>query len=163
MSKLKDLIDDVTRLEEIASKIQDGEHVGLSKSKIDELIEMYHSLYAECLSALPDDLKEKFRFEYEGNWISFRIKRFLEESDDINQLHAYAEKDKPNPFSYWKYPYKTTFSAPIRAQKQLLIEAYKRQPQPYPSYESIALIERLARNFHVEAVRKVMPHVSACI
>ncbi len=148
MSTFKRLIDEASILEEIASKIQNGKEVGLSRAKIQELTENYHSWYAECLDALPNDLKEKFRQEYEGTgrWYSLpKIRKFLESPTQVNKLYNNQEG---NPFSYWTYTYEDTFSSPILAQKQMLIEAEKRQPNSYIRQEAIAIIEQLARGFH---------------
>lgn len=152
MNTLERLIEDASKLDEIASGIQSGKECGLSEEEIRKFVELYYSWYAECLNALPDDLKEKFRQEYEGTgrWYSLpKIKKFLESPTQVNILHNNQEG---NPFSYWTYPSKDAFSAPILAQKQILIEASKRQPQRAAQRPAEKRIFDL-REFHSE-VRK---------
>ena len=64
MTDWEQLIAESQSLDESASKIQDGQRVGLPKEAIDKLARDYHSWFAKCLSLLPEDLKSKFREEY---------------------------------------------------------------------------------------------------
>jgi len=157
------LISKSSTLEETASRIQVGEKVGSPTEQIDKLIEDYDEWYTDCLTVLPDEFQEKFIFEYEGNWHSFKIKKFLEAPTEVNKLYGSIDKDNMFAPPYWQYPCKTSFSDPIRVQRRILIQASKKQkhspskPQASDIYESvlaqeaIPTIERLARKFHLVA------------
>jgi len=49
------LIEESRRLEEIASKVQNGKDVGLSQEKIKDHINDYQRWYGKCLAHLPED------------------------------------------------------------------------------------------------------------
>jgi hypothetical protein len=160
MSTLDKLITKVSELEEIASRIQIGTQIGLPTEQIDKLIEDYEDWYTDCLAILSEDLKENFRFEYEGNWHSFKIKRFLAAPTEVNPLSEAIDKSNPFAPPYWQYPYKSSFSEPIRTQRRILIQVSKqtnKQPQSktdsadraISSHEAITTIRHLARKFHL--------------
>ena len=87
MTDWEQLITEGQNLDERASKVQDGETVGLPKDEIDKLTRDYHSWYAKCLAVLPDALKARFRAEFDGTWYSFKIKIFLEAPTQPNILY----------------------------------------------------------------------------
>ncbi len=120
------LINESIRLEEVASKIQQDEEVGLSQEAIDELSNEYHTWLSQSLSVLPQDLKDKFRSEYEGTFWSAKIKKFLEVPTQPSPFKPNDEKAK-ELFPRWAYPYKQNFYPYIRSQRQLLIEARERE------------------------------------
>jgi len=151
------LIAESQALEDIAAKIQAGEQVGLPEVEIKALVERYHDWYTDCLAILPDDLKTRFRSEYEGTWHSFKVKRFLEAPTKPSVLHQ-ADEKKTGLFSYWQHPYETSFRGPILAQRQMLLEASKR-PGAEPGYtDPIVKVELLARRFHVVARQLLQRH-----
>lgn len=115
------------RLDERASKIQADKEVGLSKEEIDKIVRDYHSWYGKSLSCLPEDLKTKFRAEFEGSWISFRIKKFLEAPTELNKIHQTGDEATKALFPYWTFPYTQNFHPYILSQVQILIEASERQ------------------------------------
>lgn len=134
-----ELLSESQDLEERASKIQDGEKIGLPKGDIDKLIHDYHVWFARCLPPLPEDLKAKFRAAYEGSWISFRIKKFLEAPTERNMFYASADEAGKKLLSPWTYPYAQCFYPYLFSQRQLLIEASERQePGAAASTDSIS-------------------------
>src|SRR5437764_14899382 len=109
MTDWERLIAESQSLDERASRIQVGESIGLPQEEIDKLTHDYQAWYARCLTALPEDLKVRFRAEYEGTWISFKIKRFLEAPTQPNMIyHAGDEKTKA-VWPPWTYTYQQTF------------------------------------------------------
>ncbi len=132
MNVWDELLAESQGLEETASKIQDGEKVGLSQAAIDQLSKEYQSWLGKCLANLPEDLKEKFRAEYEGTFWTAKIKRFLEAATEPSPFRPNDEQGK-ELFPYWTYPYKQNFYPYIRSQQQMLVEASKRKQQPSPN------------------------------
>lgn len=66
------LLNECRIIEEIAVKIQAGDNKGdlctdLTTEEIEGLIEQYYAWFGDCLSILPDDLKDRFRLAYEGD------------------------------------------------------------------------------------------------
>jgi hypothetical protein len=94
MTVWENLIAESQRLEETASKIQDGETVRLSKEAIDKLSHEYQLWLGKCLSVLPDDLKDKFRAEYEGTFWNAKIKKFFEAATEPSPFRPTDEKSK---------------------------------------------------------------------
>ncbi len=131
------LIEESRRLEEVASKIQNGKVVGLPQEKIKELINDYQRWYGKCLAHLPEDLKAGFRFQYEVS-----TKRFLEAAavkNSKNVEYSYSlGRHTQQPLSYWKYPYEKWFYFPLLTQRQLLIEANERVEENKREPESSA-------------------------
>jgi hypothetical protein len=121
---MTELLEESKELEETASKIQQGEKVGLPTASIQAFIEKYHMWYGCCLSLLPDKFKENFRSQYEGTWYSLKIKKFLEAPTQHNPLYEKNnDKEEPKLLSYWLYPYNSTFRISLLTQRELLIEA----------------------------------------
>ncbi len=129
------LIEESRRLEEIASKVQNGKDVGLSQEKIKDHINDYQRWYGKCLAHLPEDLKAGFRLQYEVS-----TKRFLEAAAVKNSkkvgnsysLGRYTQQSQ----SYWRYPYEKWFYFPLLTQRQILIEANERPIQPYHKHDT---------------------------
>lgn len=149
MTDWEQLIVESQRLDERASKVQDGETVGLPKDAIDKLIRDYHSWFAKCLSVLPEDLKGRFRAEFDGTWISFKIKKFLEAPTQPNMLYLAGDETTKAVLSYWTYPYAQNFHPYILSQTQMLIEASERQEPTLTNDEGSwnATIRRVFREF----------------
>src|SRR5437016_2624334 len=94
MSVWDDLITESRELEEISSKIQIGEDVGLPDEQIRKLVERYPQWYAQCISILPENRKDEFSKEYKGNMFSSKIREFLEDPTSPNVITASIEKEK---------------------------------------------------------------------
>jgi hypothetical protein len=124
MSVWDDLIAENRRLEEVASKIQNGKVVGLPQEKIKELLDDYQRWYGKCLAHLPEDLKATFRLQ------EVSTKNFLEAAAVENAMNVGGSfsrgRHTQKPQSHWKYPYKKWFYTPLLTQRQLLIEAGER-------------------------------------
>jgi hypothetical protein len=152
MSILEDLVLEGENLDHEASTIQisiGDSSVGInwSSKKLDQFRDKYYARYANCLICLPEDLKYKFRLAYECH------KGFLEsplaKTKPIRaNTHWYGSKAIP---SRWIHPYETSFRNNFLIQKQVLIEASRRptEPKAQPSIAALAIIQRLARNFHL--------------
>ncbi len=140
MSVWDELIAESRKLEDVASKIQNGESVGLSEEKIRELVEKFHQWYAECMSVLPDNRKDEFSKEYKGKMLFPKIREFLEDPTSPNAFTVSIEKEKRDAsFPYWSNPYKKSFLNPLLRQRQILFEVKASNPeaeQPMPSTSS---------------------------
>jgi hypothetical protein len=77
-SRLEALIEQVAELEDLGRKLQLDDELSAAEAAA-RLDDAYRTWYSSALTLLPDDLKERFRFEYEGDWIRFRVKHFLQE------------------------------------------------------------------------------------
>jgi hypothetical protein len=74
--RIEALVEEANALEHLGGEIQGNDEVAaLANAK--QLTENYLSWYASALALLPDDLKERFRSEYEGKFLNSRIKHFL--------------------------------------------------------------------------------------
>lgn len=141
-------------LEEMASKIQQGEQVGISQEEIKIFVDMYQNWYAECLTILPQDLVEDFRVQYDKKKgffdIGHKIKNFIQDPIRPNVLY---NPDKPVAgIGFWLYPYETIFRTRLLAQRQILLEAAKRQLRPVASSNNQEIYVNLER---IEELRKV--------
>ncbi len=125
MSVWDELIAESKRLEERASKIQDGESVGLSQEEIETLIANYYVWYGNCLAVLPKDLRSDFRSEYDGTFFTPKIKKFLEAPTKPDKWRP-SDRRGREIWPYWAYPYEKTFSPYIRSQRNTLVKASKR-------------------------------------
>ncbi|WP_158846082.1 PD-(D/E)XK nuclease domain-containing protein [Saccharothrix deserti] len=149
-AKLDELISGVSSLDELARRVQvDDLDAGAAAAKA--LVEAYDAWFAECLAVLPEDLREKFRFEYEGHvpGLKYRIKHFLHEPLRPRP-RFFGGGGKPSSYKgilgYWQHPYKDRFRGPIDTQKQLLLEARARaNTEVTPPVDALDLLERLAR------------------
>jgi len=148
MTTWNDLIDESQRLEDRASKIQVGETIGLSQEEIDILSHEYQLWLGRCLSVLPDDMKDKFRAEYEGTFWTAKIKRFFEAATEPSPFRPTDEATKM-VFPYWSYPFKQNFYPYIRSQRQLLIEASERPQLSESIAENEAWNKTVCRIFKV--------------
>jgi hypothetical protein len=129
------LLAECQRLEDLTRKIQEGENTGLSREEIEHLSHEYQVWFSKCLSVLPDDLKSKFRSEYEGSFWSAKIKKFFEASTERSVFRPTDQTTK-ELFPYWAYPFKQNFYPHIQSQRQLLIEARER-PNNAESHETV--------------------------
>lgn len=128
-----------------ARAVQEGEG---DAAAVDTLVAAYQDWYAEALAALPEDLHDQFRQEYEGGFFYPKIKGFLQAPREPNLLYNADEPSELVP--YWQHPYETAFHAPLLAQQQLLREAAQRlrsaADRAGPARE-LALIEQICREF----------------
>lgn len=123
VSTTRDLVEEANDLVDRARALQEGEATDDST-----LTEDYHSWYAACLAILDDDLGERFRKEFDGNWLSPRIRGFLESPKMRSMLFDLTEPEKRLPaMSEWQHPVETAFVGPIRAQQLLLREQAARR------------------------------------
>jgi hypothetical protein len=149
-SVFDELLNQSKQLEKTASQVQKDKSIDLTAEQIDQLIEQYQLWFAESLAILPDDLKDDFRSEYKGSWKGNKIKHFLEGATQKHPL--YSDKSPDSEFNcYWFNAYHKTFRAPLLAQRRILLEAAKRQPNVAPKTDAITNIERLAMRFPLVA------------
>lgn len=125
MSIWDELIDESRKLEQTASQIQIGENIGLTRDKIEAFSRDYYLWYGTCLSVLPEDLRSDFRSEYDGNFFTPKIKKFLDAPTKPDRWRP-NDKGGRKIWSRWAYPYEKTFSPYIRSQSSLLVKASKR-------------------------------------
>ncbi|MCA9946756.1 MAG: hypothetical protein KC449_24915 [Anaerolineales bacterium] len=136
-------------LETRASTIQLGESVGLSNKEINSLMDDYHDWYTDSLATLPEELKSRFRAEYEGSWYSFKIKKFFEAPDKPSAIKQ-ADNNKTDLFPYWQFPYERCFLSPLVEQRRILLEASKLNKQKQPIFlDPVEKVELIARRFHL--------------
>jgi hypothetical protein len=141
---LQTLIQESGELETQAAAIQGDREVLARKEEIDAFVNSYHAWYARSLELLPEDLEERFRGEFEGNWYSQSIKDFLIGPDRPSVI----QPDEPNPLiSYWQHPFESSFRGPLLSQRQILAEAKQRLEGTGETSEHLALIERICRGF----------------
>ena len=141
---LQVMIEESAGLETRGASIQGDREVLASKEEIDTLVNDYHSWYARALDLLPEDLRERFRAEYEGGFFSQKIKDFLTSP----QQPSVIQLDEPNPLvSDWQHPFDSAFKGPLLTQRQILAEAKQRLEGTGETSEHLALIERICRGF----------------
>lgn len=154
MSDWNEVIAESKRLEEAASKIQSVSNI--SQEEIERLTTGYHTWYGTCLSMLPDDLKNKFRFSFEGDgYAAPCIQKFLQAPLDRKKTYPGGRRGKP--IYSWQYPFQVYFSNPLQSQRQILIEASLRQPliQPAQSDTKKTPIEKGNEELNRTQPRKV--------
>jgi hypothetical protein len=126
------------------------------------LVDTYQRWYAQALAVLPDDLKDRFRGEYEGSTWTTKIKGFLEapRATNAEAQALFSTPDGPTlPIGHWRSPVETTFIAPLQAQVAMLREAEARAPEPVSddreaSEALTALLRRIGRLARELAVRR---------
>ena len=148
--RIEAMIEEITALEELGGQIQGcDERAALANSA--QLTKSYLEWCSSALALLPEDLKERFRFEYEGNFLQNRIKHFLNASlePSVFYLSANEEQRKTLNVSPWQYPYIGTFRSPLTAQKQILLEAQARLGFSAETLEALELLEKVARRLPI--------------
>jgi hypothetical protein len=150
------LIDKLQTLNERAKKIQayygeDGEeYCSVNDNELTAFVGDYLNWYSECLSLLPNDLKEAFRTEYEK-----RIKDFLTDPEaTITDPIYYEDQYRGESAPYFIHSYRAHFYLPSFTHRQILLEASKRQPERLnyqAQFEAVEIIERLGRRFDLVA------------
>lgn len=148
------LITRLQTLNERAKEIQvdTGEDVymAFSEDELSIFVSDYLDWYSECLSLLPNDLKEFFRAEYEKS-----VKKFLVAPAETDTAAIYDESDDvPTYVRHFAHSYYSCFYLPSFTHRQILLEASKRQPEKLTrqiQFEAIEMIERLGRRFGLVA------------
>jgi hypothetical protein len=142
---LQELIDASVELEDRGAQIQQGKESGIAPDALRAFIEDYQRWFATAIALLPDDLKDRFRAEYEGSVWSPKIKRFFENPLAVSIFHQ-SGGPAPAGFDYWNAPYPTHFRGPLLAQRLILIEAQQR-PAQATSVPTVQLLEYICRRF----------------
>jgi hypothetical protein len=138
-------------LEQFAASIQGDREPGLSAEQIDVFVENYQTWFAEAMAALPADLQDRFRKEYEGGGLNRKIKAFLQAPIEISPLHRGPRPvENADVFPYWNNAFDTTFRGPLLAQRQILLEAAKREPKASPG-STVQLLEQVCRRLPLVA------------
>jgi len=167
MDVLERLIAESRKLEETASRIQDGTRVGLSLDEIEAFVLAYRHWYADCLSVLAPRQKASLRRDYEGYESRPRIREFLLAPTDLwepgpqdilwtealrsvgmHGLRSSGIELRVPP--HWRYPYRETFHPYLLNQRQTLLEATKDQKGNRQTRESREAEEFDARGLHLE-------------
>ncbi len=152
------LIDKLQDLNATASKIQVlhlqrtshflDEHI--RSTEISDFVSDYLDWYSDCLSLLPEDLREIFRHEYENSIKKFLIEPIVEDTESIYFEGDYRGDSEP----YFRYSYQKYFYQPFFTHRQVLLEASKRQPANTTSqtqFDAVEIIEKLGRRFELVA------------
>jgi hypothetical protein len=146
MDEWQQLITTLQDLNDRAGLIQgyraDGNAVVvLNDATISQIVGDYVNWYTECLTRLPEDLRERFRKVHES-----RINYFLMEPTETILKEEYYEDRYLGAWPHFKHDYKEYFEKPLFTHRQVLLEASKRQPIiKKPS--AIEIIEYLGRRF----------------
>lgn len=144
----EELLVECQRLEEAASKIQQAETVELSTAEIKKISDDYQSWFGKCLAVLPEDLRGKFREEYEGSFWSAKIKKFFEAATEPSLFRPTDEQTRAI-FPHWAYPYKQNFYPYIESQRLILIEASERKQHTNSEGKDLSWNETVRRIFKV--------------
>jgi hypothetical protein len=143
--KLQDLADEVSRLEKLANNVQvDDDMAGAAAAE--DLGTAYRHWFSACLQVLPEDLRERFRNEYEGGTFTARIKHFLQDPRKKSVIYR-EDMDEVSKriWSPWQYAVKDQFLNPLRQQHQFLEEALARLGRSTVTTDALQLLERVAR------------------
>src|SRR5260370_3395690 len=144
------LLTENRKLNETARKIQQDKTVGLSNEEIAQFSGEYQRWYARGLANLPEDLKSRFRAEFECSIFSYIIKSFLEGPIEVSILFQSSDENGKKLLSYWLHPYEQQFYPYILSQRQTLIEMKMRQEKH--NGENSSLEELLTRSSVLENI-----------
>jgi REase_DpnII-MboI len=153
---LSTLADEVSGLEEIASRIQEVESDEEANSIARTLGNAYAEWLARALVILPSDMLSAFEFEYKGDFFRSRIKKFIEEP----RAPAMEFPDMPENFkatmSPWLHPYSGSFRGPLMTQKQILLNSHARLGIASETIEALDLLEGVTRNlpYSIELLKR---------
>jgi hypothetical protein len=143
MGRFDDLIGQGRELDRRARGIQGARELLATDDEIDRLAMDYNGWFARSIEALPAELEERFRSEYQGSWISHKIKHFFEEAGQPNAL--VDEAALAAGMSYWTKPYESTFRAPLMQQQLILTEAKQLVEGEGGFRVHLELLERMVR------------------
>jgi hypothetical protein len=136
-------VEEVERLEELGRLAQDDDD-GQSAPAVRELQERYPRWYAAALSALPDDLSERFQALYRGGPVNTKIKSFVQNPRMRWVLYPRMPKflKRHGP---WQYALDSSFLIPLREQKQLLLMAMGRAglaTEVFKAFDQLSVLSR---------------------
>jgi REase_DpnII-MboI len=148
--KIDALVEEMAALEELADQVQTDNESDAS-GPINQLDRRYRTWYAAALTVLPEDLREKFRFEYEGDLFRNRIKHFLKGPRELSNIYSKLDEDTISTLdmSPWQYPFNDTFRGPFTSQKQILLEAYARHGFSSAMLEGLQLLAETTRRLPI--------------
>ncbi|MEV6062162.1 hypothetical protein [Nocardia asteroides] len=147
-TRLQALINETANLEALADKIQGtDETAGLEAAYT--LTTEYRNWYSAALSLVPDDLRDRFRAEYEGSTWTSKIKAYLDKPRDPNPFYQTDQTASGLNFSYWMYPTKDKFIAPFRQQVNYLSETLARIGSNPSSAVALDFLENATRKLPV--------------
>jgi hypothetical protein len=131
------------RLLEEAQRLQLGalQHPDLADADYATLAAHYHTWYAACLEALPDDLRQAFREAYDDAPLRPRLETYLARAREPNPTTRTVRNQ--DYWSRWQYPYQPVFQQLFEQQLQALA-AYRQRLMDIPSPLPMALKELLA-------------------
>lgn len=110
-----------------------------------DLIKDYQGWLVAAEGLLSEDTRKSFREQYEGNFFSNRIKKYIEDPWAPNPITA-ANPNSSDIFSVWLYPYQSTFRSPLLEQRRLLAETVEEIARSEPA-EAAQLVRMLSRNY----------------
>src|SRR5689334_5064306 len=99
------LLEESRELERRAREVQGEFELRASEEEIDLLVSDYHEWFGRGIQLLPEELKERFRFEYEGNFFQNRIKHFFEAPGAKSTV--YNEETAQLGMAFWAHPFET--------------------------------------------------------
>jgi hypothetical protein len=134
-------------LEARGQAIQGERELTASDAEIDVLVTRYQDWLARAIAAVPTELQDRLRQEYEGSWHSRKIKHFFEAPGEVSVLHRRGDASADlSAFPYWQTPYDTAFRGPLLAQRQVLAEA-QQLILGAGHNEDIEMVMRICRGF----------------
>ncbi len=144
--QLAALADRAADLEDLARKIQAEQDEDAAATNLRQLEVEYLAWQSAVMQLLPEDLRDAFSFEYEGNFLQSRIRHFIQSGREESILWANGNEETRLLFSRWQYPFNDAFRGPLLAQKKILLDAIARFGASGDTLNAIHLLERMARN-----------------
>src|SRR6266567_4657785 len=116
--QLAALADRAADLEDLARKIQGEEDEDVAARNLRQLEVDYLAWQSAAVQLLPEDLREAFSFEYEGNFFQSRIRHFIQSGREENVFWVNGNEEARQLFSRWQFPFNDAFRGPLLAQKK---------------------------------------------
>jgi REase_DpnII-MboI len=142
-SPYDELLEESRELERRARDVQGEFELQSSEEEIDRLVTDYHRWLARGIELLPEEFREPFRFEYEGNFFQSRIKQFFEAPGEPNAM--YNDETAALGIQFWARPFETEFRGPLLNQRQILVQAKQAVEGEGGFRAHLELVERMAR------------------
>ncbi|MQM24635.1 PD-(D/E)XK nuclease domain-containing protein [Glycomyces albidus] len=144
-SRIRTLLQEAPALEDLGALVQgEDEPAGLAASEL--LAKEYRAWFSSSLGVLPEDLRDRFRFEYEGGGLKFRIKHFLQQPRTRSAFYNEDLDDNSKQiFSPWQHPFSDRFTGPLRQQQQYLEEALARLGTEAEAVDTLDFLEHVSR------------------
>ncbi len=146
------LINEFQRLDKLASKVQQykvgNAEQGLPDDEINQFVHDYLTWYSDCLELLPEDLKGQFRSAYETKIFKFLTNPLLTEE-------SLADEHMDDFHDCFVFLYEKWFHIPSFIQRQLLIQASRRELKP----NAVVVSEHRSNKHPVFAKEMVMDKV----